>query len=126
MAKKVRLSDKERVAIIMFSERHEGSRTEIRRMDKAVDVIDRDFISNRIVPTISGQGLMVDGGFEKLSEEEEDYVFEDEPFKTLKKFLESQTIPYSRRKEHIGRVLMTVMDKMDRPEEVDLGKQKGK
>lgn len=125
MAKEIRLSERERVAIIMFSERHEGSRVEIKRMDKAIDVIDQDGASDKIIPTPSGIGLQVSGGFENLSEEEEDFVFEDQPFKTLKTFLEGQSIPYSRRKDHIGRTLMDVMEKMDNSKTVELGK-KGK
>ena len=125
MAKQVRLDEKERVAIIMFSERHEGTRIETKRMDKAIDVIDQDSVSDKIIPTLSGQGLMVQGGFENLNGEEDEFIFEDEPFKTLKTFLQNQSIPYSRRKEHVGRVLMGVMDKMDGAKDVKLkGKEK--
>lgn len=125
MAKEIRLSDKERAAIIMFSERHEGTRTEIRRMDKATDVIDHDYISSKITTTMSGHGILIEGGLDKLSEDEEEFVFEDEPFKTLKTFLQNLTIPYSRRKEHVGRILMGVMDKMDNAKNIEVSK-KGK
>jgi hypothetical protein len=121
MAKKILLSERERVATIMFCERYEGSRVETRRMDKAIDVVDHDFVSAKIIPTPSGMGLTVQGGFEALLDEQEEFIFEDEPFKTLKTFLQSQNIPYSRRKDHVGRILMTVMDKLDKPEHVDVG-----
>lgn len=118
MAKKVLLSQKERAVIVLFSERYEGTRVEIRRMDKALDVIDNG-VADLIVK--APLGVQLDVG--AMDDVEESFVFEDDPFNTLKTFLKDQRIPYSRRPNTVGRVMMTVMDKIDAAETIDLGKK---
>lgn len=111
------LSQKERAVIILFAERFEGTRTENSRLDRALDVIDHDRVSDHF-QTVGGRGIQID--IEKLNGESVEYTFEEEPFNTLKQFLEGQKIPYSRRANTVGRIIMGVMDRIDQAKSTDL------
>jgi len=120
MAKQVELSQRERAVIVLFCERYEGTKVEARRMDKALDVIDNGVVDFMVTTPM---GVQMD--MQALGDDEEEFIFENEPFKTLNVFLQSQTLPYSRRPDTVGRVMLGVLDKFDNAKTIDLGK-KGK
>ncbi len=112
---RVLLTEQQRAVVILMTERFEGKRTEFQRMDRAVNVLDPDFLlSDMIQPT--GMGVMID--LPKLSTDEEAYVFANEPFKTLKTFLKEQQVNYSRRQATIGRLFIDVLDAFEDAQEI--------
>ncbi len=116
MAKQLELSQKERAVIVLFCERYEGTIVEVRRMDKVLDVID-----NGVASFIKTTPVGVQVDMDSLDDTQEEFVFEDDPFETLRTFFKSQRIPYSRRPDTVGRVIMGVADKLDTAETVDIG-----
>ena len=104
---KVLLSEQQRAVIVLMVERFEGKRTEFQRMDRAIGVLDRDFtLSDKIMPT--GMGVSID--LPSMDTEDEEFIFDNEPFKTLRTFLKDQTVNYSRRQSTIGRLFIDVLD----------------
>lgn len=113
---RVLLTEQQRAVIILMAERFEGKRTEFQRMDRAIGVLDRDFtLSDMIQPT--GMGVMID--LPKLSTDEETFIFDNEPFKTLRTFLKEQPVNYSRRQATIGRLFIDVLAQFDEAEKVE-------
>jgi len=112
---KVLLSEQQRAVIVLMVERFEGKRTEFQRMDRAIGVLDRDFtLSDKIMPT--GMGVSID--LPSMDTEDEEFIFDNEPFKTLRTFLKEQTVNYSRRQTTIGRLFIDVLDAFEDAEEV--------
>ncbi len=113
---RVLLTEQQRAVIMLMAERFEGKRTEFQRMDRAIGIIDRDFtLSDMIQPT--GMGIMID--LPSLSTDEEEYLFDNEPFKTLRTFLKEQPVNYSRRQATVGRLFIDVLAQIDDAEEVE-------
>jgi len=101
------LTEQQRAVIVLMVERFEGKRTEFQRMDRAIGVLDRDYtLSDKIIPT--GMGVSID--LPSLDDGEEEFIFDNEPFKTLRTFLKDQTINYSRRQSTVGRLFIDVLD----------------
>jgi hypothetical protein len=112
---KVLLTEQERAVVVLMVERFEGKRTEFQRMDRAIGVLDGDFVlSDKIRPT--GMGVFID--LPSLDNKEEEFIFDNEPFKTLRTFLKDQTVNYSRRQSTIGRLFIDVLDAFEDAEEV--------
>lgn len=112
---KVLLTEQQRATIVLMVERFEGKRTEFQRMDRAIGVLDGDFeLSDKIQPT--GIGVSID--LPSLDDTPEEFIFDREPFKTLRTFLKEQTVNYSRRKSTIGRLFIDVLDAFEDAEEV--------
>ena len=112
---RVQLSEQHRAVIVLVAERFEGKRTEFRRMDRAVDIIDGD---NELSDQISPTGMGISINMPTLDTVEKEFIFPNEPFKTLKNFLKDQPINYSRRRATIGRLFMDVLEAFDDAEEV--------
>ncbi len=112
---KVLLSERQRAVIVLMVERFEGKRTEFQRMDRAIGVLDRDFkLSDKIQP--AGMGISID--LPSLDDTEEEFIFDNEPFKTLSTFLRDQTVNYSRRQPTVGRLFIDVLDAFEDAEEI--------
>lgn len=119
---KVLLSEQQRATIVLMAERFEGKRTEFQRMDRAIGVLDGDFeLSDKIQPT--GMGVSID--LPSLDSVPEEFIFDNEPFKTLRTFLKDQQVNYSRRRSTIGRLFMDVLDAFEDAEEVVEGVVEG-
>ncbi len=113
---KVLLSEQQRATIVLMAERFEGKRTDFQRMDRAINIIDGDFeLSDKITPT--GMGVSID--LPSLDSKEEEFTFDNEPFKTLRTFLKDQTVNYSRRQSTVGRLFIDVLDAFEDAKEVE-------
>lgn len=115
---RVQLSEQHRAVIVLMTERYEGTRTDFKRMDRAIDVLDPDYeLSDQIQTT--PMGVQID--LPAMSDEETEFIFPNEPFKTLKTFLKEQRVNYSRRQATIGRLFIDVLETFDDAEEVKDG-----
>ena len=112
---KILLTEQQRAVVVLMVERFEGKRTEFQRMDRAIGVLDRDYSLSDKIQQI-GMGVSID--LPSLDDTEEEFIFDNEPFKTLRTFLKDQTVNYSRRQSTIGRLFIDVLDQFDDAEEV--------
>lgn len=114
--RKVELNDKQIGVILLFVERYEGTKTQIRVMDQAMNALDPDFeISGMMEPTDQGIRLPIDD----LGEKTKICEIKDTPYKQLQGFLKDQSVPYSRRPDSIGRIFLTVLTALEKAEYVD-------
>ncbi len=118
--REVYLSERECGVLILFTERFEGTRNEIRMMDAALDVVDpRYALSGQMRQT--DMGVMID--IKSLSNNETKLKFDDAPFELLLKFLKEQRLPYSRRPDTVGRTVMKVIEKLEGAEQISVTSQ---
>jgi hypothetical protein len=114
--RRVLLTEQMRAAIVLMAERYEGKKGDFQRMDRAIGILDRDFTLSDQVQTTQF-GVSID--LPSLGTEEEEFIFDNEPFKTLRNFLKEQPVNYSRRQATIGRLFIDVLEAFEDAEEVE-------
>jgi hypothetical protein len=114
--RRVLLTEQMRAAIVLMAERYEGKKGDFQRMDRAIGILDRDFTLSDQVQTTQF-GVSID--LPSLRTDEEEFIFDNEPFKTLRNFLKEQPVNYSRRQATIGRLFIDVLEAFEDAEEVE-------